>query len=420
MREVREGVVHANTEFVCVRSASLLRERPLRFTRTVSTISSVRVNKAELTELVPRLAKDLEGDPAFAIVMASPAIDLADAMKLISERWSTTRVIGTTTSGEFTEAGDGKESVAVLAVCGDYIVHAGLGRGLAGGAEGAVRAALSGQPTTVTGYPHRTGVVLLDPLAGHGEEASLLIAAELGDQPLVGGAAGDDLAMRKTLVGHDGIVASDAIMVMTLFSRRPLGIGVKHGHRALSATSHRVTKADGSVVLEVDGRPAWDVWLEETGDRARSLGLDPEGQPGAFLLRFEAGLRVAGEFKVRAPLAPKPGGGILFATAMDEGTVFNIMESDVASQVDSAVEAANSAREALGGAPVAGAVVFDCICRKLILGDEYDRMVRAVSSALGGAPLAGFETYGEIAMNSGDMSGFHNTTTVVLAFPGDG
>ena len=32
-------------------------------------------------------------------------------------------------------------------------------------------------------------------------------------------------------------------------------------------------------------------------------------------------------------------------------------------------------------------------------------------------PLAGFETYGEIALDAGDMSGFHNTTTVVLALP---
>jgi hypothetical protein len=31
---------------------------------------------------------------------------------------------------------------------------------------------------------------------------------------------------------------------------------------------------------------------------------------------------------------------------------------------------------------------------------------------LGNAPLAGFETYGEIALGAGDMSGFHNTTTV--------
>ena len=36
---------------------------------------------------------------------------------------------------------------------------------------------------------------------------------------------------------------------------------------------------------------------------------------------------------------------------------------------------------------------------------------------LGGAPVAGFETYGEIALDAGDMSGFDYTTSVVLAFP---
>jgi methyl-accepting chemotaxis protein len=157
--------------------------------------------------------------------------------------------------------------------------------------------------------------------------------------------------------------------------------------------------------------------LEAAGPRARATGLDPEGKPGAFLLRFEAGLRVGHEFKVRAPLAPKPGGGILFATPVDEGTVFQIMESDASAQVESALEAARLAKQAMGGGEVAGALVFDCICRKLILGDDYSPMVKQVSDALGGVRLAGFATYGEIAMNSGDMSGFHNTTTVVLTFP---
>jgi methyl-accepting chemotaxis protein len=161
------------------------------------------------------------------------------------------------------------------------------------------------------------------------------------------------------------------------------------------------------------------VWREVASERARSVGLDPDGKPGAFLLRFEAGLRVGGEFKVRAPLAPQPGGGILFATPMEEGTVFHIMESDGSAQIESALVAATRAREALGGTRVAGALVFDCICRKLILEDSFGGMLRQVSESLGGAPLAGFETYGEIAMNSGDMSGFHNTTCVVLAFPED-
>jgi methyl-accepting chemotaxis protein len=32
-------------------------------------------------------------------------------------------------------------------------------------------------------------------------------------------------------------------------------------------------------------------------------------------------------------------------------------------------------------------------------------------------PLIGFETYGEFAMAMGQMTGFHNATTVILAIP---
>lgn len=83
----------------------------------------------------------------------------------------------------------------------------------------------------------------------------------------------------------------------------------------------------------------------------------------------------------------------------------------------SAREAARRARLQLGDSHVAGALVFDCICRKLILGEQFSDAVRRISRELGDAPLAGFETYGEIALDVGEMSGFHNTTSVVLAFP---
>ncbi|MFO0552528.1 MAG: FIST N-terminal domain-containing protein [Polyangiaceae bacterium] len=383
----------------------------------MTKIATKRAKFEELGRLEDELFRDLDdAPPVLVVVFASSKTPFAEVMQKLEQRFQGATVIGSTTAGEFTEDGDGQGTVTVFGLAGDYRACAGLGMGLASDPEGAVHRAIEGLPTSQEGYDHKTGIVLLDPLAGHGEEAALLLAGELGDSPLVGGAAGDDLAMTKTLVAAAGKVSSDAIVAATIFSRVPLGIGVKHGHTALSQPL-KVTRADGSVVLEIDGRPAWEVWLENTRQRAHELGLDAEANAGAYLLRFEAGLRVGHEYKVRAPLAPKPGGGILFATPLPEGTVFSIMESDASAQVDSAVAAATIARTTLGGREVAGALVFDCICRKLILEDGYGPMLEKVSEALGGAPLAGFETYGEIAMNSGDMSGFHNTTSVVLAFP---
>jgi methyl-accepting chemotaxis protein len=246
---------------------------------------------------------------------------------------------------------------------------------------------------------------------------------------LAGGAAGDDLAMKCTRVARGAKAASDAVVIATLFSQRPLGVGVCHGHAPLSRPL-RVTAARGNVVTRIEDRPAWSVWLDETREHVRASGGDVDAMPrdaeGAYLLRYEAGL-AAGEsgdaYKIRAPLSRSDDGAISFACGIPEGTVIRITESDAERQIKSAREAARRARQQLGEGPggrparVAGALVFDCICRNLILQGEFSRAVRGMSEELGGAPLAGFETYGEIALDAGDMSGFHNTTSVVLAFP---
>ena len=119
---------------------------------------------------------------------------------------------------------------------------------------------------------------------------------------------------------------------------------------------------------------------------------------------------------IRAPLSRAADGSLGFACAIPEGAEFCITESVPDAQIESARHAAMQARER-AGAKLAGAIVFDCICRNLILGDRFSDAVDAIGAELGGVPLAGFETYGEIALAAGDMSGFHNTTTVVLAVP---
>jgi methyl-accepting chemotaxis protein len=53
----------------------------------------------------------------------------------------------------------------------------------------------------------------------------------------------------------------------------------------------------------------------------------------------------------------------------------------------------------------------------LILGDEFYRGVDQFKDVLGDVPILGWETYGEICMEPGQFSGFHNTTSVVLIIP---
>jgi methyl-accepting chemotaxis protein len=298
---------------------------------------------------------------------------------------------------------------------------AGISDGLKDNAEHAVVRALASVPGELEGYSHRTALLLLDPLAGNGEEATLIAAAILGEGvKFAGGAAGDDLKMVRTEVSLGATARSNALVIAVIFSRSPLGVGVCHGHKPLSGPL-RVTRAAGATVHEIDGRPAWSVWREQTGEHATSHGVSdlPRDREGAYLLTYEAALTTGSELKIRAPLSRDEQGSISFACGIPEGAVIRITESTSERQIDSAREAASRARAQLPNKVIAGAIVFDCICRNLILGDRFGDAVRAISSELGEVPIAGFETYGEIALDVGDMSGFHNTTSVVLAFPRD-
>ena len=292
--------------------------------------------------------------PAFVGLFASTAQPLDALAPQVAAAFPGAAVIGSSTAGEFTERGDAKSAASIFAVAGDLRAHAGMGVGLAADPERAVTQALAGLPLTVAGYPHRTAVLLLDPLAGNGEEATLLAASMLGEGVrLAGGAAGDDLAMRRTLVSAGALTRADAVVVAMLFSRAPLGVGVCHGHAPLSRPL-RVTRAVGNVVFTIEDRPAWTVWLEETRAHVRAAGGDVDAMPpeaeGAYLLRYEAGLAAGGaEYKIRAPLSRGADGSIHFACGIAEGTVIRITESDAERQVQSAREAARRARARLGG-----------------------------------------------------------------------
>ncbi len=373
------------------------------------------------TRLAQSLREQLGGvEPVLVVVFGSTEQPLGELMHGLTAAFPGATAIGASTAGEFTEAGDAKRAAAAFAVAGDLRASAALAADLRANVDGAVAGAVRGLAAADPRYPHRTGILLLDPLAGNGEEATLIASSLLGDIPLAGGAAGDDLHMKRTEVACGARAATDAVVVAVIESKEPLGIGVSHGHVPLSRPL-KVTRAEANVVREIEGRPAWTVWQEQTRESAGRRGVDPaalaEDEIGGYLLRYEAGLAAGGSYKIRAPLGRDAAGAISFACGIPDGAVIQITESVPERQIESARRAAKLARAALGGADVAGALVFDCICRNLILGGEFQTAVKGISQELGGAKLAGFETYGEIALQVGDMSGFHNTTTVVLAFP---
>jgi methyl-accepting chemotaxis protein len=97
--------------------------------------------------------------------------------------------------------------------------------------------------------------------------------------------------------------------------------------------------------------------------------------------------------------------------------MISILDGEPDSMVSAASSAAEEAREHLEGASAAGVLIFDCVCRGMILKDAFQREIDAVRRCFPQAPIAGFLTYGEIARYTGRLEGWHNTTAVVVAIP---
>lgn len=379
-------------------------------------------HQAIARELIDGLKRRLGRiEPALIMLFASIEKPLAKIQPLVHSAFSESTVLGSSTAGEFTEAGDTQGEIVAWAIGGDIAIEAKLGTGLKGNL-GVVEEVVAALPTKHPDYAFTMGLILLDPLAGNAEEATLTASALLGgDVRLVGGAAADNMAMAATYVGLNNKVCPDSIILAMIYTKKPLGVGVCHGHKPLSVPL-TVTKAESNVVYEIEGKPAWDVWLEQTAEQAKALGIDGKklstsSEVFDFLNRFEAGLSLGNDYKVRVPLARGEDGSIEFACGIPEGTVLRIMESEEERQIASAGDAVRRSLSSLGSDKAAGALVFDCSCRKTILKGRFREAVGAMREALDGAPVAGFETYGEVAMEIGEFSGFHNTTTVAVTFP---
>ncbi len=358
----------------------------------------------------------------FVATFVSPTYDYQRVVDTLREETDGATLIGASSAGEFTEDGATSGSVAVAAVASDDMqFYAGLGTGLSEDVAGAVASATDPLPDTVEGHPHAVGINLHDGLLGRGEE---VVMRTYQQRPMtyVGGSAADDRRLEETVVFANDTVATDAVAVGMIASKEPFGTAVGHAHRPVSE-GYRVTAAEGSVVHELDGRPAYEVWADAVREHAASdLGVDvadlsPESDRFRELLtRYEFGVQTGDDqYKVRWPgLTPDREGPLQFATEIPEGAELFVMDADPEATFDAQSSVADAAAD--GNTEYAGGIVFDCICQADILGDRFSDAVASMGEAVS-VPLAGMEVYGEVGVDHDDMRMYHNATSSVLLLP---
>lgn len=370
------------------------------------------------TAVAEALSTILEaGPPLLVLIFCSPRHNIETLTAQVEQRCGGAQVIGCTTSGELDIQRSMAGGLCLWALGGQGVsVATGMGQGDAKGLHQAAHAAARCLDR-LERRDHTVLVLLADGLCGDQMEVVRGAYEVAGvDVPLVGGCAGDDLAMRQTRQIFGRQVLSHAVVAAAISSEAPLGIGMSHCWEPKGAPL-LVTGSDGTSVWSLDDRPALDVYLEafeapaDLLARSKAFAAFASTRPLGLRRRDRIELRfVAGFDRERRSLltiAEVPQGGLAF-----------LMQGDQRSVLQATQEACELALRQLGERQACGMLLFDCVARRsVLLADrtaESQAEVERIRAVVGNIPVAGFYTYGEIARTHG-AGGFHNQTLVALA-----
>ena len=181
-----------------------------------------------------------------------------------------------------------------------------------------------------------------------------------------------------------GFAAPDSAVAAHIFDKAQWGVGVDHGLRPKTKRM-TVTKAKRAVLYELDGRPAFDVYKDYAAEKG--VALDPK-TAGSFLVGNELGVFFLDELHhARAPVGVGAAGELNLVADIEEGASVCILDGEPDSMVEACQRAATEAKANLKGAKAAGVLVFDCVCRGMILGDKFQREIDAVRKVFPDVPV---------------------------------
>ena len=251
-------------------------------------------------------------------------------------------------------------------------------------------------------------IVLPDGLQGVEEEFLRGVIGKLGKSAhIIGGSAGDDLKFNQTYQFANGVYTNSAVLCV-LSGGLKMGTAIGHPYHPTDVGA-TVTKAEGRIVYELDGKPAAERMKE-------ILGVD-ELTPELFAEKT-FGFRtidVSGEYVVRSAVKEGENGAVPFYAEIPKGVYFSVMDTNKEYAIKKFEETLDKAIADAGYPKKIGAVIiFNCILRHLAKERLGFSDLEIIREKLGDVPVIGFNTYGEQGSTSGGAIGHHNQTSAIL------
>ena len=260
-------------------------------------------------------------------------------------------------------------------------------------------------------------LVLSDGIDVNGSELVAGLTAELPAHVTVtGGLSADGDRFEETLVVADRSVCARQLVAVGLY-----GDALKVGYASLGGwdqfgPERTVTRSEGNVLYELDGKSALQLYREYLGEHA-------DGLPATGLL-FPLAVRkgLDDEPVVRTILGiDEEAQSMTFAGDIPQGSLARLMKANFDRLVDGAADAAKTSHSALGDFSPDLAILISCVGRKMVLKQRVEEEVEAVREVLGDSTtLTGFYSYGEISpFTPNAKCELHNQTMTITAFSED-
>jgi hypothetical protein len=253
--------------------------------------------------------------------------------------------------------------------------------------------------------------VLSDGLKVNG---SALVAGLLQGLPpsvtITGGLSGDKERFQETLVVCDGEAETGSVGVLGLYGENlRIGYGCSGGWDPFGP-ERLVTKSQGNILYELDGKSSLSLYKSYLGEHAQGL-------PATALL-FPLSIRSAERPSklVRTILAVNEDDqSMVFAGDIPEGSYARLMKANMNHLIDGATEAARMSLSASGGTLPELAILISCVGRRMIMKQCVEEELESVQDVVGNqSAMAGFYSYGEVSPSSpGCGAELHNQTMAV-------
>lgn len=365
-----------------------------------------------------RLAlRSLGKDPDIVFVFSSVKYDQAEVLKGVRSEASNTLVVGGSAAGEITSTVTVFDGVASMAIASDQITFAtgyseGVSKDSFAAGAGAAKHVLENAKEKPSLF-----ISLPDGITGNGEAMVKGAQSALGENfPIIGGSLGDDYRFKQTWEYYQDQLLTDAVVGVGVSGNFSYGFGVKHGWQPVGLPM-KVTKAQGTLLQELDGKPALTIYQDYFGKDASELIKEPLAR---MAYTYPLGLSIEGseELLIRDPVLANEKGEITMAAAIPEGTMIRLMIGDKEQAINAAKEAAQTALNQLEGRPPRLILMFNCMARNKLLGVRCSEENQAVQGIIGkDVPMLGFYTYGEqgpLLGRKGTPAYFHNETMTML------